>query len=106
MSEARQLAALRALETNPQLTQRELAKVLGVSLGAANYCLKALAEKGWIKIENFQKSPRKLRYLYLLTPVGIKARTQLTANFLKRKLLEYELIQEEISRLRIELDNR
>ena len=74
MSEERQLDALRLLATNPDMTQRELAQALGVSLGAANYCLKALVEKGWIKLESFHKNPHKLGYLYLLTPMGISAR--------------------------------
>ena len=89
MTDERQLNALRLLEDNPSMTQRELADALGVSLGAANYCLKALVDKGWVKLENFQKNPNKLGYLYLLTPVGLAAKTQLTARFLKRKLHEY-----------------
>lgn len=103
MSEERQLAALRLLETNPELTQRELAEALGVSLGAANYCLKALVEKGWLKLENFQNNPNKLGYLYLLTPMGIAAKTALTARFLKRKLAEYEALEAEIEQLKSEV---
>ena len=103
MSEERQLDALRLLTTNPDMTQRELAQALGVSLGAANYCLKALVEKGWIKLENFQKNPHKLGYLYLLTPMGIAAKTSLTATFLKRKLEEYETLKAEIQQLKSEV---
>ena len=103
MSEERQLDALRLLETNPEMTQRELAEALGVSLGAANYCLKALVEKGWLKLENFQNNPNKLGYLYLLTPMGIAAKTALTARFLKRKLAEYEALEAEIERLKSEV---
>jgi EPS-associated MarR family transcriptional regulator len=103
MSEERQLDALRLLTTNPDMTQRELAQALGVSLGAANYCLKALVEKGWIKLENFQKNPHKLGYLYLLTPMGIAAKTSLTATFLKRKLEEYETLKAEIQQLKNEV---
>ena len=103
MSDERQLDALRLLATNPDMTQRELAKALGVSLGAANYCLKALVEKGWVKLENFQKNPHKLGYLYLLTPMGIAAKTALTATFLKRKLEEYETLKAEIQQLKIEV---
>ena len=103
MSEERQLDALRLLATNPDMTQRELAKALGVSLGAANYCLKALVEKGWVKLENFQKNPHKLGYLYLLTPMGIAAKTALTATFLKRKLEEYETLKVEIQQLKSEV---
>ncbi|MDA8660035.1 MarR family EPS-associated transcriptional regulator [Luminiphilus sp.] len=103
MSEERQLDALRLLATNPDMTQRELAEALGVSLGAANFCLKALVEKGWIKLENFQKNPHKLGYLYLLTPMGIAAKTSLTATFLKRKLEEYEALKVEIQQLKSEV---
>ena len=103
MSQERQLDALRLLETNPEMTQRELAKALGVSLGAANYCLKALVKRGWVKLENFQSNPNKLGYLYLLTPSGIAAKTTLTAQFLKRKLAEYEALKTEIEQLKSEV---
>ena len=103
MSELRQLDAMRLLETNPEMTQRELAEALGVSLGAANYCLKALVEKGWVKLENFQNNPNKLGYLYLLTPMGMAAKTALTARFLRRKLVEYEALKAEIEQLRCEV---
>ena len=103
MSEERQLDALRLLETNPEMTQRELAEALGVSLGAANYCLKALVEKGWVKLENFQNNPNKLGYLYLLTPMGMAAKTTLTARFLRRKLAEYEALKAEIEQLKSEV---
>lgn len=104
MSEQRQLDAMRLLETNPEMTQRALAEALGVSLGAANYCLKALVEKGWVKLENFQKNPNKLGYLYLLTPMGFSAKTQLTASFLLRKMAEYEALRAEIDQLQAEVD--
>lgn len=103
MTEERELSALRLLEQNPEMTQRALAEALGVSVGAANYCLKALVEKGWVKLENFQKNPNKLRYLYLLTPQGLAAKTQLTAWFLKRKLNEYTMLREEIEELQAEV---
>jgi EPS-associated MarR family transcriptional regulator len=106
MTDERQLNALRLLEDNPSMTQRELADALGVSLGAANYCLKALVDKGWVKLENFQKNPNKLGYLYLLTPVGLAAKTQLTARFLKRKLQEYEALKAEIEVLRAEVSGK
>jgi EPS-associated MarR family transcriptional regulator len=104
MSEERQLDALRLLETNPEMTQRELAKALGVSVGAANYCLKALVDRGWVKLENFQSNPNKMGYLYLLTPMGIAAKTALTARFLKRKLAEYDALKVEIEQLRSEVN--
>ena len=106
MSEERQLKALKLLELQPELSQRQLAAELGVSLGAANYCLRALVEKGWIKLENFQKNPNKLGYLYLLTPTGIAAKSLLTAAYLKRKLAEYEALKIEIEELRSHADTR
>ena len=106
MSDERQLNAMRLLGDNPDMTQRELAEALGVSLGAANYCLKALVEKGWVKLESFQSNPNKLGYLYLLTPQGMAAKTQLTAKFLKRKLAEYKSLQREIETLRSEVESR
>jgi len=105
VSEQRQLDAMRLLETNPEMTQRELADAMGVSLGAANYCLKALVEKGWVKLENFQNNPNKLGYLYLLTPMGMAAKTTLTARFLRRKLAEYESLKAEIEQLKREVSH-
>ena len=103
MSEERDLQAMRLLENNPNLSQRELAEALGVSLGATNYCLKALVDKGWVKLENFQRNPNKLGYLYILTPQGLSAKTALTARFLKRKLAEYESLKAEIEALQAEV---
>ena len=103
MTHDRQLSALRLLDANPDMTQRQLASALGVSVGAANYCLKALVEKGWVKLENFQSNPNKLGYLYLLTPAGVAAKTQLTARFLKRKLQEYDNLKAEIETLKAEV---
>ena len=95
---------MRLLDANPEMTQRELAEALGVSLGAANYCLKALVEKGWVKLENFQNNPNKMGYLYLLTPIGMAAKTTLTARFLRRKLAEYEALKSEIEQLKSEVN--
>ena len=103
MSEERQLKVMRLLENSPEMTQRELASTLGISLGAANFCLKALVDKGWIKIDNFNKNPNKLGYLYLVTPKGIAAKTKLTMQFLKRKLIEYDELKTEIEALEKEL---
>lgn len=105
LSEERQFKALKILELQPEMSQRQLAAELDVSLGAANYCLKALVEKGWVKLENFQKNPNKLGYLYLLTPVGIAAKSTLTAKFLKRKLGEYEALKGEIEDLQSQIDS-
>ena len=104
MNQERELNALKLLEQNPEMTQRALAEALGVSVGAANYCLKALVAKGWVKFGNFQKNPSKLGYLYLLTPAGIVAKTALTATFLKRKRKEYEALKIEIEQLKSEMD--
>ena len=94
---------LRIIETNPEITQRELANELGVSLGKINYCLKALIEKGWIKANNFKNNKNKLAYLYILTPKGIEQKASITAQFLKRKISEYEELKLEIERLKHEL---
>ena len=104
MSEERQLKALKLLELQPEISQRQLAAELDVSLGAANYCLKALVDKGWVKLENFQKNPNKLGYLYLLTPMGFAAKSSLGARFLKRKLAEYEALKIEIEELRSQVE--
>lgn len=94
---------LRLLEQNPELSQRDVAKALGISLGAANYVLRALVEKGQIKIQNFRTSKNKLRYAYILTPSGIDAKTRLTLCFLKRKYVEFESLKAEIEGLEAEL---
>lgn len=104
MIDERHLKALRFLKDKPEITQRELAVQLGVSVGATNYCLKALVEKGWIKLENFQRNPKKLGYLYLLTPKGLVAKTALTTRFLKSKIQEHEQLKEEIASLSAELE--
>ena len=97
------LRVLRALEANPELSQRQLAAKLGVSLGGVNYALKALIERGFVKAENFRKSGSKVAYLYLLTPKGFVEKTSLAAAFLGRKLVEYELLNQEIEALKGEV---
>jgi EPS-associated MarR family transcriptional regulator len=87
---------LRKLEKKPQSNQRDLANQLGVSLGKLNYCLKALKEKGLIKIKNFKKNPKKINYIYVLTPLGIATKTRLTVAFMKKKLAEYEELNKEL----------
>jgi EPS-associated MarR family transcriptional regulator len=87
---------LHLLEEEPNLTQRELAERLGISLGGVNYCLKSLIDVGHIKAGNFKKNPDKSVYLYLLTPKGIAEKAQLTAGFLKRKMAEYHALKKEI----------
>lgn len=96
---------LRILKENPDLTQRELAEKLGVSVGSLNYCLRALIEKGWIKMQNFSQSKNKFGYVYLLTPRGISEKAALTSNFLRRKLAEYEALKSEIESLKSEIDS-
>jgi len=90
---------MRILQENPDLTQRELAEKLGVSVGGLNYCLKALMDKGWVKMQNFQNSKNKFKYVYLLTPQGIAERVALTGRFLDRKMQEYEALKAEIESL-------
>ena len=99
------LKVLRALEANPELSQRQLAAELGVSLGGANYALKALMERGFVKANNFRKSGRKAAYLYVLTPKGVVEKTSLAAAFLGRKLAEYEVLRQEIAALKGEVDS-
>ena len=90
---------LRLLHENPELNQRELGERVGVSLGAVNYCLKALIERGLVKASNFSNSPNKLRYAYVLTPAGVAEKTMLTGRFLARKKAEYEALRAEIDTL-------
>ena len=91
-----QLHILRKVEKKPNSTQRELAKELGFSLGKFNYCIKALQQKGFIKIKNFKRNPKKINYLYVLTPQGIAEKTKLTLNFMKRKIREYDELKKEL----------
>jgi EPS-associated MarR family transcriptional regulator len=95
---------MRILKDNPDLTQRELADQLGMSLGGLNYCLKALIDKGFVKMQNFQNSKNKFKYVYLLTPQGIAEKLILTNRFLKCKMAEYEVLKIEIEALKSEVD--
>ncbi len=97
------LQLLRLLETNPRMSQRELAEQLGLSLGKTHYCIHALIEKGWIKARNFRNSDNKLAYAYALTPSGIRQRAVATVEFLKRKRAEYAALEREILRLEAEV---
>ena len=87
---------LRKINSKPQSTQRELAEELGFSLGKLNYCLKALMKKGLVKMDNFEKNPNKINYIYILTPKGISEKTKLTLNFMKRMMKEYDTLKKEI----------
>lgn len=91
------------IHKNPDISQRELAKEAGISLGSMHYCLKALAKKGWVKAGNFKNNPNKSVYLYLLTPEGITQKSKLAIDFLKRKKLEYDELKKEIDKLLNEL---
>ena len=98
--------ALKILEQQPDLTQRQLSEALGVSLGKTNYLLKSLVDVGWIKLDNFQKSDNKWGYAYLLTPTGLTEKTAITLRFLKRKKQEYNDLQTEIARLQREVQQQ
>ena len=91
-----QFAVLRKVQKDPNSSQRQMANSLGFSLGKLNYCLNALKQKGLIKIENFAKNPKKLNYIYVLTPKGISEKTKLTVNFMKRKIKEYDELKREL----------
>ena len=97
------LKVLRLLEDDPKLSQRDIADRLGVSLGSVNYCLKALIEKGWVKVNNFRRSDNKMGYAYILTPRGVSEHLIQTKDFLKRKLEEYDQLRTEIKVLEAEL---
>lgn len=94
---------MRILQEHPDLSQRDLAERLGMSLGGLNYCLKALMDKGLVKLENFQNSQHKFKYVYVLTPAGIAQKMAMTGRFLKRKMEEYEALKAEIDALKAEV---
>ena len=98
------LDLLRKLEEKPSYTQRELSKEMGVSLGKVNYCMKKLIEKGLVKLSNFSHNEDKASYIYLLTPKGIENKSKLTIEFLKIKIKEYEILQEEIAMLKQDIN--
>jgi len=93
---------LKRFESNPEISQRELAIELGVSLGRANYCIQALIEKGLVKAKNFKNSQNKKAYMYYLTPKGIEAKASITLAFLKHKIAEYQALKTEIEHLEYE----
>ena len=92
------LNLLRQIASDPNASQRKLAKKLGFSLGKLNYCLKSLKMKGMIKIQNFKKNPNKISYTYILTPKGVKTKTKLAINFMNRKMREYEELKKELEK--------
>ncbi len=106
LTDLQRLELLKLLQDQPQMSQRDLAQAMGVSLGKANYCLKALMEKGLVKLEKFRANPDKRHYAYLLTPAGLKEKTRITLEFLRHKVAEYESLEKEIEQLRGDLENR
>ena len=90
---------MRMIDANPEISQREIAAELGISLGKTNYCLRALTEKGFVKARNFRRSTNKMRYIYQLTPKGLEHKARLTLAFLDRKQREYEALRREIEAL-------
>jgi EPS-associated MarR family transcriptional regulator len=106
LHEENHLKVLRLLADRPEISQRELARELGISLGKTNYCLRALLTKGWIKMQNFASSRNKLAYAYLVTPEGLAEKAGLTAQFLQRKVAEYDDLRREIAALQAELAPR
>ena len=106
LDETTHYSLLKTLEENPGLSQRDLAKRLGVSLGKINFCLNALVEKGSLKISNFRNSDSKLAYAYLLTPHGMESRARMTVEFLKYKIQEYERLKNEIAELQREAEHQ
>jgi EPS-associated MarR family transcriptional regulator len=101
--EETRLQVMRLLAENPELTQRELADALGISLGATNYCLRALIDQGFLKAERLRKGPNKRAFVYLLTPAGIAQKLDMTRQFIAIKQAEYEAIRQQVEDLRKEL---
>ena len=105
MTEDTHYKLFKILETNPGISQRELAAELGVSLGKANYCIKALIDKGQVKANNFKNARNKAAYFYLLTPKGVNAKARITGAYLQRKIEEYEGLRDEIEQLQTEIES-
>jgi EPS-associated MarR family transcriptional regulator len=106
MNQELEYHALKILEQQPNLTQRELSEALGVSLGKTNYLLKSLIDVGWVKLDNFKRSDKKWGYAYLLTPIGIAEKAAITVRFLNRKQKEYHDLQSEIAQLQQEVQQQ
>jgi len=94
---------LKLIEQHPNLSQRDLAKEMGISLGKTNYCIKGLMDKGWLKARNFKNSNNKIAYAYVFTPKGLREKSRITARYLKRKASEFETLKSEIEKLRREV---
>jgi EPS-associated MarR family transcriptional regulator len=104
LTDETRLKLMRLLDSNPGMSQREVARTLGISLGKVNYCLQALIQKGWIKVNNFTNSQNKAAYMYLLTPRGIEQKASLTVRFLQAKTQEYQALRAEIRQMRREAE--
>ena len=102
LSDENRYKLLKLLESNPDLNQRQVAQTLGISLGKTNYCLKALVERGWVKVDNFRRSNNKGNYAYFLTPKGLEEKARVTLRFLNHKQNEFLQLQQEIEQLRME----
>ncbi len=99
----KELAIVDYVSRHPESSQRELARQLNISVGAVNYCMQALIEKGWVKVANFKASQHKMKYMYVLTPKGVREKMALTRAFLAVKLAEYEVLEREIKELKASL---
>ena len=95
---------MKMFEANPNLSQRQIAAELGISVGKANYCIKALTDRGWVKARNFRNSDNKLAYAYILTPSGIRHKAQLTVRFLEHRRREFEELKREVAMLNAEIE--
>jgi len=102
LDESLRYQILKRLQADPNISQRELANALDISLGKVNYCMKGLIEKGWVKAKNFRNSENKLAYTYLLTPHGLEEKARVTLSFLKYRMRQYEAMEKEIEELRNE----
>lgn len=104
MTDELQHKLFKAIAETPQMNQRELSQNLGISLGKANYCVKALVEKGWVKAQNFKNNKNKLSYIYILTPSGIDEKASVTIRYLKRKMQEYDELKAAVEELKKEAE--
>jgi EPS-associated MarR family transcriptional regulator len=103
LTEEMRYKLMRLLQANPQMSQRDTAKALGISVGKVNYCVRALIRKGLVKVQRFKNSRNRAAYVYLLTPRGIEAKSELTVRFLRAHVREYELLRQEIKQIRAEI---
>lgn len=105
LSEEERFKLFRLIEANPEMSQRDLARALGISLGKVNYCINALVARGWVKATNFKNSKNKAAYMYFLTPRGIQEKAAVTATFLQHKMQEHDALKNEIDAIRRQAGN-